>query len=380
MARFTPIVELVEDLCLRSGDILMRNKGLLLNCAKDVWNDLNETTLKLAERVKMPVRRLYHVNKKTNSIDLPCDYLRVSSVNVIDHNNICYPVYRNDSLLHDDLVDVSVAKDCACQYACGYTLCNSIKGYEVVNHTETDFTPTGDPLTFECVDKKVLMGSVLYAQKQYPQRIYESGVWTETILYTENIKLCEVDVDKNGCVCDTPENIDKVCDACGIGSNNNEQCCVGGTATTPPNATCNTWTYYCTSKADWFSVQCGQFNRGFAKGCNNIYNISELGNRLIFPHNFGWDKVLVRFYSDISLLDLQIPYMARETFMTGLLYYSTTNNPKKIQESSIYADKYSRQKWGLFLELNKYRLAEQQMIMNPPVYVPSFFTGYNNRW
>ncbi len=377
MARFIPILELVEQTCLTSGDLLMRNKGLFLSVADMVWEDLNETTLKLAERIKIPVRELYKINKGTNSIDLPCSAQRLSSVN-IDVCGVMIPVYRNDNV-PTDMVDQSVKQDCACAYGCGYALCNSIKGYEVVNHVETDSLPNGDPITFNCVDKKVVVGEYLYTQLQYPQRIYESGVWVDTILHTEDKKLCQVQIDQNGCVCDTPENIDRVCDACGIGSSNNDRCCVGGSASVPPSADCNTWQYYCTSKAEWFGIQCGKYPY-FRNGLNNVYNISELGNRLIFPHNFGWDKVVVRFYADIDLNDLQIPYMARETFMTGLLYFAATNNINKQQEAAIYGEKYSRQKWGLFLELNKYRMAEQRMILTPPTYVPSYNNLNGNNW
>lgn len=370
MARFTPIIELVESLCLRSGDTQMRNKGLFLSCSKDVWNDLNETTLRLADRVKMPVRQRFHVDKRTNSINLPQNALRVSSVNVIGDGGVLYPVYRNERL-HDDIVDVSVEPDCACEYKCGYQLCNSIKGYEVVKHTDDDYMPDGSPVSFDCVDRKVLLGNILYEQKQYPQRIYESGVWTDTIKHTENIKLCKLEVDHNGCVCDTDANVDAVCDACGFNDNDNDKCCVGGSASVPPAKDCNAWTYYCTSKMDWFAIQCGRYPF-FRKGCENIYNISELGDRLIFPHNFGWDKVVVRYYADISLNNLMIPYIARQTFMTGLQCFANEMNVKKQGEANVFCNKYSRYKWGLFLELNKNRLAELRMMFTPPVYVPSY--------
>jgi len=371
-------MELVESLSLRSGDLQMRNKGLYLDCANEVWEDLNETTLRLAERIKIPIRELYHINKRTNSIDLPYSFQRVSSVN-IDVCGTLIPVFRNDSVPLD-YVEVSAKKNCACAFGCGYKLCNSIKGYEVINHTETDSLPNGDTISFDCIDKKVVVGDILYTELQYPQRIYESGVWVNTVKHTENKKMCKLEVDKNGCVCDTEENLDAVCNACGIQNNDPNQCCIGGTASMPPNAECNTWQYYCTSKAEWFGIQCGKYPY-FRAGCNNVYNISELGNRLVFPHNFGWDKVVVRFYADIDLNDLQIPYMAKETFMTGLLYFASTNNINKQQEAAIYGEKYSRQKWGLFLELNKYRMAEQRMILTPPVYVPSYDNNIRfNNW
>lgn len=376
MPRFEPVIDVVESLCLRSGDIEMRKRMLFLDCANDVWNDLNEDVLRIADRIKMPVRMKFRVDKRTNSIILPCNALRVCSVNIIDRHNIMYPVFRNENL-NNDFFDPGAVKDCACEFKCGYQLCNSIKGYEVINHTEIDKNPDGTEVSFACIDKKVVIDGFLYEQKQYPLRQYVSGVWVDTVLHTENIKRCKLDVDKNGCVCDTQANIDNICHSCNLHHTNTDQCnsdncCVGGTAMIPPKSSCNTWTYYCSSILDWFGVQCGSFPCGRIRG-ENIYNIDDTGKRLIFPRHFGWDNVVVRFYADIDLNNLMIPYIAKETFMTGMMYFSLTNNPKKIQEASFFGQKYSRQKYGLSTDLNKYRLEELRMIMTPPVFVPSYF-------
>src|ERR1700760_645147 len=153
MPKFEHITDVVKDLCLKSWDILQRHKGIYLNCAKDVYNDLNEDSLKIFERVKIPVRSVYSINKKTNSIELPCDTLRLCSVNVIDSCGSFIPVWRNEHL-HDDIVDISNAKDCACELKCGYTLCNTIKGYEAVTSTKTDKLPNGEGISFVCIDRK----------------------------------------------------------------------------------------------------------------------------------------------------------------------------------------------------------------------------------
>lgn len=372
MPRFIPIVDLVEDLCQRNDDNLLRDKGLFLSCADDVWNDLNETTLKIAERIKIPLRRSYLINKKTNSIDILENYLRICSVNV-EVDGIFYPVYRNDKI-HEDIVELAGTKDCACEHKCGYELCNTIKGYEAVQSVKSDFLPNSNPISFNCVDRKYVdPQGFFYSETQYPLRLYVSGVWVDTILHTEKEKLCAVELDHNGCICDSEKNIENVCNSCGCGGNS--LIAHGGTASCPPKPNIDTWIYYCNSKLDWFGLQCGGFPKGFPRGCNNIYNISELGNRIIFPHNFGFDKVMIRFYADISLKDLMIPYMAKETFMKGLQYFASTNNDKKIQLSQVYAKQYSRLKWGLFLELNKHRLAELRMILTPPMYVPSYINS-----
>lgn len=375
MPRFESAHDIVDSLCLRTGDLLMRNKGLYLDCCNDTWNDLNEDVLKLAERVKMPLRKKFAINKRTNSIDLPCNFLRLSSVNVIDKNGVYWPVYRNDRV-SDDIVDISAETNCACEFKCGNQLCNTIKGYEAVTSTVTAEMPDTTTQTFTLIQRKAIdKNGFLYEENQSVQRIYTAGVWTDTQVITENKKLCQCEVDTNGCVCDTEHNLNTICHHCGISQP--DQIPVGGDANSFCNPAVDEWIYYCNTKMDWFGIQCGGF-RNFKIGCNNIYNISELGDRLIFPHNFGFDHVMVRFYSDIDLDDLQIPYMAKETFMTGLQYFSLTNNKKEQQMASIFGQKYSRQKRGLFKVLNKYRIAELKMIFTPPIHVPHYKTNHEH--
>lgn len=378
MPRFYDINTVLDIPMLGNDDLLKRSKGRLLKWSKFVWDDMNEDTLRIAERVRIPIRQQFWINKRTNSIDMPCDFLKICSVNVIDCYGQFIPVFLNDRL-HDDIVDVGGTKDCACEYNCGYRLCNTIKGYEAITTTKSDKLPTGEPISFTCVDRKYIdPQGFLYSETQYPLRVYLSGVWTDTVLHTESTKMCAVELDKNGCCCDTEENVNNVCDACGINT-----CSIdnpvpfGGTSDIPPAKGVTTWQYYCNSKLDWFSYQCGcpTGKQGGGLGCSsNIYNISELGNRLIFPHNFGWDRVMVRFYPDIQTSELQIPYMAVETFVMGLKFWDVRFDDKKQDLAEVYGQHYSRLKWGLFLELNKHRIAEQKMILTPPIYVPSFIS------
>lgn len=386
MARFEPVMDVVDSLCLRSGDLMRRKKGLYLDCTSDVWNDLNETTLRIAKRLKIPVRKEFQLNKRTNSIELPCDVNRVSSVNVVDECGIIHPVYRNLSL-HDDIVELPPDKNCACEHKCGYKLCNTIKGYVAVQSVKADVLPNNTPITFNCVDRmSVDKNGIIYKETQYPKRIYTDGIWTDTVLHTESIKMCECEVDHNGCLCDTESNIQNACDSCGIRNFNpqinqkNLTHCVGGTAEFPPDPNCNEWTYFCNNKMDWLSVQCGCLHSGFRRGFNNIYNISELGNRLVFPHNFGFEGALVRFYEDIELDNLMIPYVAKDTFMTGLQYFSMKQNVDLLQQAEAFGQRYSREKWGLYLELNKMRIAELGKTIAPAAYVPSYMDHREDRW
>lgn len=373
MSRFITPAECIDIALLGNDDYLKRAKGRLLKWSKYVWPDLNLTAVKKVRRELIPI------NKRTNSIDLPCSILSLSSVNIMDRCGNFIPVYRNQRL-HDDIVEVGETKDCGCEFKCGYKLCNTIKGYEAVVSTKEDKNPDGTDVSFTCVDRKGIDGQgFFYEQLQYPKRIYLSGVWTETIIYTEDRKLCKVEVDENGCCCDTNANIDAVCTACGIQNIDSSQCCIGGTAEAPPNDNCDKWIYYCNSKLDWFSIQCGSFPY-FANCTNNIYNISELGDRLIFPHNFGWDKVMVRWYDDTSIKDTEIPIIAIDTFIMGLKWWDCRFNDNKQALADKYGNIYSKLKFGLIKELNKYRIAEISMIMNPPAYIPGFTRDRVNWW
>lgn len=363
MPKFIHINEVIKLPMLGDQDYLFRSKGRLLSWSKFVYQDMDLSVMKVA------VREEFQINKRTNSIQLPKNTLQLSSVN-IRHNGVYWPVYRNEKI-SDDIVEIGASKDCACEHKCGYKLCNTIKGYEAVTSTKSDFLPDGTPISFTCIDRKVTDKGFLLEVTQKPLRVYVSGVWTDTVLDTEEKFLCSVEVDDNGCVCDTEENINAVCGTCVSKSGGNIP--VGGTAELPPCEGDDTWIYWCNSKLDWFSTQCGGGCFG-KKEFNNIYNISELGDRLIFPANFGFDKVMIRYYVDVKLQDMQIPFIAVDTFVTGLLWfdhkYSTDMNKQKLAE--LFGSRYAKMKFGLLRELNKYRIAELGQIFSPQTYIPSY--------
>lgn len=362
MPIYIPLDEVLDLPMLGDGDFLKRSKGRFKKWSKYVYEDMNLSTLKVA------IREEFVINKRTNTIQLPPNATQISSVN-IRHNGIYYPVFRN-SKISDDIVEIGASSDCACEHKCGYKLCNTIKGYEAVTSTKSDYLPNGDPISFTCIDRKVTDKGFLLEVTQAPLRVYVSGVWVNTILDTNEKFLCKVEVDDNGCVCDTESNIEAVCGTCVDKSNGIP---FGGNANCPPTSKDDTWIYWCNTKLDWFSTQCGGgcFGR---KEFNNIYNISELGDRLIFPANFGFDKAMVRYYVDVKLQDMQIPFIAVDTFVTGLLWfdhkYSTDMNKQKL--AALFEIRYAKMKFGLLRELNKYRIAELGQIFAPQVYIPSY--------
>lgn len=372
MSTYLNVEEAVKLIMLGNLDLEQRAKGRFLKWSKYVYEDMKLNVL------RQPIRQRFQIDKRTNSIQLPCPFTQVSSVNVRDRYGVFYPVWQNERL-SDDIADVAANKDCSCEYKCGYKLCNTIKGYEAVVSTKEDKMPNGDDVSFTCVDRKsVDRSGNFYEQLQYPQRVYESGVWTDTVLYTENRQLCRVEVDHNGCVTDCQHNEDTLCATCCTDSNPNA-IPFGGTADHPPcdDDNINTWKYYCNSKLDWFWYQCG-CERGCINPFNTIFNVSEMGNRLIFPKNFGFDWVIVRFYDAPNTADIRIPLIALDAFAMGLKWWDARFNDNKQDLALLYENKYTQMKWGLFGQLNKRRIAEWRMILTPPVFVPSYvYSGLN---
>lgn len=365
MSKFIPLDEAIDLILLGNDDLLKRDKGRFRKYAPHVYDDLNITSLKEARRESI------QINKRTNTVDLPCNILRLCSVSVIDFNGTIHPVWLNDKL-HDDIVDIPAEKDCACEQKCSYKLCNTIKGYEAITSIKSDFLPDATPISFTCVDRKAVdANGFFYSETQYPLRQYVSGVWVDTVLHTEQTKLCQVELDSKGCVCDTDHNALLLCNACGVDTS----IPVGGTASCPPGHHINTWIYSCSSMANVFMTQCGGICRS---PFNRIYNISELGDRLIFPHDFGYDRVLIRYYTDVNNQDLQIPMLAVYAFGLGLKWWNTRFNDKKQALANEYSMLYSKAKGGLLNDLNKHTIAEWRMILTPPVFVPTFNRPIND--
>jgi hypothetical protein len=356
------INDIVEFPMLAGDDYLKRSKLRLIKWSPLVYADMNMNIIRKA------VREEFVINRRTNTVDLPCSTSDLCSVSVVDRHGCIHPLYVNDRL-HDDLVVIPAEKDCNCEFNCGFKLCNTIKGYEAVTSTKSDTLPDGTPVSFTCVDRfAVDKNGFLYSENQYPLRVYQSGVWTNTILHTEITTACKLECDDHGCVCDTQQNMDLVCNACGFGTT--EIPC-GGNASTPPNNHTNKWIYYCNSQLNFLAIQCGQHPILREEFCNT-YSISELGNRLIFPHHFPFNKVLIRYYPATGIKDIEIPLIAVPAFVTGLKWFDARWDDKKQNLEQKYSNDYVQAKWGLFSELNKYTLAEYAMMLAPHRHIPSY--------
>lgn len=363
------VKDIIEYPMLAADDFLKRSKGRLMKWAPLVYQDLNMNIIRRA------VRQEFVINRRTNTVDLPCNASDLCSVSIVDKGGCIHPLYVNDCL-HDDLVVIPADKDCNCEFNCGYKLCNTIKGYEAIMSVKSDTNPDGTPVSFDCVDRwAVDKSGFLYSETQYPQRVYTNGVWTSTILFTDIQTSCKLECDHNGCVCDTDHNQTLICDSCGI--NSSTVIPHGGSASTPPCDNVNKWIYYCNSQLNFLAIQCGQ-HPIMREGYCNTYSISELGNRLIFPKHFPFNKVLVRYYETADMMNIEIPLIAVPAFVTGLKWYDVRWDDKKQNLEQKYSNDYNAAKWGLFFQLNKYTLAEYAEMLCPKRHIPSYVTG--RRW
>lgn len=365
MAKFVSIEDIILAACMGDSDILQQKKMKYLYWAKNIWNDdLNLTTVKEAKR------EIIGINKRTNTLDLPCDSVGVSGVYIIGCFGEFIPVFKNDRL-HDDIVDVAAAKNCACD--CGHDLCNMIKGYEAVTEEVPSEMPDGSTKVFTCITRKGFdADGTYYEEKQYPQRIYTDGEWTDTVIHKEKIKLCTLELTDTGCVRECEENYHAVT-ACGCFAKCPtvfDQSIEVGQECIVPMA--NSRALYGWESGVGFA-RCGSY-------LVNSYNVTEEGNRLIFPYNFGHNRVMVRYYADVQLQDIKVPSVAKEAFIVGLKYWETLIDDDRQNLNARYAKRYGELKWALSQELNKWSIAEQRMIMTPKVFIPSYQPawGYGN--
>lgn len=332
----------------------MQNKLRYLSFAKDIWyNDMNLTSVKDVERI------ILTINKKTNTVNLPCVSSLVSGVYVIGKYGEFYPIFRNERL-HNDIIDLAAIDDC--EDECNGKLCNMINNYEPVVENIESKMPDGSSKIFRCVTKKMYdVNGDYYEENQYPQRIYTDGVWTDTIVHTEKRFLCKLELDKKGCVKECEDNYYKV-----LNSGCYSECKslyepteVGIKCIINPEA------------KDLYGWECGYNFSIF--NINNVYNINSEGDRLIFPNNFVFRKILVRYYVDLPLKDIKVPSIAKEAIMTGIKYYDTLLDEKKIQINHIYSQKYAKMKGGVMSMLMKVNSDQQRMIITPPIIIPNFY-------
>lgn len=314
--------EIIRSMMRREGDVLERNFLRYMDVRRDLYRDLNLNAIKFTQR------RLIDIDKKTNSITVPCGFLKISSISIIDE---CEKIQTLiiDTDIKDDIVDVSLSKNCSCECGCNTDLCGVIKNYEAILEDVTEIMPDDSTKVFTKITRKVVYpdGS-MFVKYTYPIRIYEEGAWTDTIDKVDEEFLCKLQVKKCGCIEDTEKNRET------LGH------CI--------NADKIETDFGCT-------VRCLDDCNGNALR----YNFSEEGNRIVFPSNFHYDKALLRFYVELKGKEIRIPLLAKPAFMHGLKAFALEFDdsvPKGVKDG--YKNSYDAKKNLLALDLTKCSLKE----------------------
>lgn len=352
MSRFITAKQLADDATFLVKDYQQMNRMRFNKLLADfVLPDLN------IQAVKDVKREFMYVNKRLNSIELPCDCEKVQSVSWVDDCGKIHPLMINQAL-HDDIVDLGAKNDCAC--SCGGDLCNMIKGYESVIIMVDAEMPDGTICTFETVNRKWYdADGVYYEQTQAPERLYEDGVWVDTVIATTDRELCRLELAPCGCVSDCDENYRKVV-SCGCSF---YYC----------NRDCRVHIPYSAIVPDiksWYHMECGAW---FAGPCTvaGSYNLNDAGNRIIFPPHFAFDRVLVRYYYTPDNRELKIPRIAAYAAIMGIMYYDIAFDNNQAKMALLRQQQFTNSVFALILELNKYTLNNMYNMMAPKVYIPS---------
>lgn len=303
-----PALELIKSLLLRKGDVqgigLMKYRAV----AREVFMDLNLDVLRFTERRWLPV------DKKTLTVILPDNLLKLARVEVNGIDGRRHKVMFTDEHLYDVPV-IQAPAGCGCGCGCTGKLCASIESYSKEEEDVIEDMPDETTKTFKKTTiRRVNADGSISIERTFPIRIYEDDEWIDTVLTTETENVCKVEVKEEcGCIKQTAANAVII-----------ENHCAG---------------FIETDSCD----RCVEPVPG--------YGINEIGDRLVMPPGFIYDKVLVVYYADGKLNDMLIPKYARKAFIYGLedavAIFDRDENQYRIEKFKDIYDKEKERVWGL---------------------------------
>lgn len=307
----------VMNLLQVQGDTSGRNLMKYMSAAKDVYIDLNFSTIKDTKRYWVTV------DPATKRIQLPDDFFHFSSLSVLDECNNLETLVVNTNLIAD-IVDISMDKDCHCDCGCHSKECGMIQNYEVIYEDVPAPMPDGSVKVFQAYTRKKINKDGSFIQEEtYPTAIYDGNVWTDTRLVTTEKFLCKLEVKPCGCIKDTPKN--KECIAA---------CC--SPAVFPTDCGCTVCSTPCNVPT---------------------YNILDNRHQIQFPSDFPYDKVLLRYYYDAPTDKLSIPRLARKTFQAGVLSFVADVDKNETEyRITRFFKQYHFLKGQLKKRLNRYSI------------------------
>jgi len=317
------LAEVVQSILDRVDDYRGVGFRKYFSIAKDVYRDLNLMSIRWTKRYLM------EVDKQTNSIKLPSDFLLLSSISIVDENGRIIPLDINNNIT-EDFVDVSAGRHCGCKCGCNNELCGQVKNYEVVYGKVSAPMPNGTMQQFDTYSRKTIYpNGDYYHEYSIPVTEYADGEIVSTTLQEKKEFICKLETEECGCVKNCQPNIDKLNECCG------------------PNL---------------FAVECGC---DLTKYCSSplTYGYENFSDRITFDSEFKYDHVLLRYYVNSNGGDIRVPVIARMGIIYGVMlqgipfekvtgYSALAQQRRQIQFERLY----EAEKINIFRILNRLSL------------------------
>lgn len=314
--RFITIENIVKGILLREKDFAGADKLMLMAIAKDLYKELNLGS------IRNPVRRMIEVDKRTNSINFPDDYMTFSSISEIDECGRIEPLIINTNI-KSDMVDISLVHDCGCECGCQSQLCSAIKNYEIIQEDISIIMPDSSTQIFTATKRKKILSDGSYVMETVaPVQKFDNGVYVAVVMETTDEFLCHLEMNDCGCIKHTHHNEEAV---------NN-----------------------CSNARD-YNTDCGCTE--CPRGDRNTYNFSEEGDRIQLDSRFRCDHVLLRYYADLPTKDILVPIIARKSMVSGIKSEQVKFDDKATQfKIALWASEHNKDQIVLRDKLNQISL------------------------
>lgn len=325
------LLDVVKSLFSREGNVTGTNINKYMAAAKEVYTELNLYTIRKTKRM------FVKVDKQTNTIRMPDDFVMLSSLSVIDpYCGEIIPLVINTTILKD-VVDSGVNRSCECECGCDSKLCGNIFKYESIQRQVTAPLPGGGGETMDYTEttrKRIDEHGNVMQEICGPVLKYDSetGVHTATVVECQEYQICQLEIKECGCVVESPENIEKFSSVC-CGGNYETEC---GTICCPEDNPYG-------------------------------YNFVDGSSKIAFASNFKFGEVLVRYYADVPTKELEIPRVAKQAIIAGIKAYLIPHDRKEpLWRAQYWKNEFEVEKTKLTNILNRYSLKEfYSTLFNP---------------
>lgn len=197
-----PLSEAVDMFMSLQNNSNQNHKLLYRTSGRMIWKELLGDTL-------TSVRSVYvAVDQSTKRFTLPKDIMRLYSISFVDKCGIIHPIFYDENVSTLELLDFNNEDSCGCQKCKGKDSLCSI--FETVTYTDTvaEVSIEGTTDTFR-IRKYVIrdvLGKVTEVTEYYGPYDVNGSPTNDEIFKTTKEVICNLELDDNGCVCNSHVN------------------------------------------------------------------------------------------------------------------------------------------------------------------------------